>query len=82
MTAKISELLICINVIIYLLLHNLYDCTFKAKYLRYNNSHFMNRTLRRTHNIDRTTINFRNYKKQSNIKNVKNNTLTTLTLKM
>ena len=29
MIAKISLLVICVEAIIYLLLHNLYDCTFK-----------------------------------------------------
>ena len=46
----------------------------KQKYLRYNNSPFLNRTLRkaimtgsklkRKYNLDRTTINFENYKKR------------------
>ena len=30
MNAKISVFFICVEVIIYLLLHNLHDCTFKA----------------------------------------------------
>ena len=69
----------------------------KQKYLRYTNSPIMNRTLReaimtrsklnRRYNLDRTTINFENYKKQGNIVSifyvkVKNNTLATLVLKM
>ena len=49
----------------------------KYKYLRYDNSPFMNKTLRkaimtrsklkRRYNLDRTTINFEKYKKQRNI---------------
>ena len=49
----------------------------KQKYVRHNNSPFMNKTLRkaimtrsklkRRYNLDRTTINFENYKKQCNI---------------
>ena len=49
----------------------------KQKYLRYNNNPFMNKTLRkaimtrsrlkRRYNLDRTTTNFENYKKQLNI---------------
>ena len=69
----------------------------KDNYLRYNNSPFMNRTVRkafmsnpklkRRYNLDRTPINFENYKKQLNfcvnlLRKVKSNTLTTLTLKM
>ena len=69
----------------------------KQKYLRYNNSPFMNRTLRKAivtrsklkmrYNLDGTTINFEDYKKQRNICsnllcNIKSNSLTTLTLKM
>ena len=69
----------------------------KQKYLRYTNSPIMNRTLReaimtrsklnRRYNLDRTTINFENSKKQGNIVSifyvkVKNNTLATLVLKM
>ena len=51
----------------------------KQEYFRYSNSTFMNRTLRkaimtrsklkRRYSLDRTTINFENYKKKRNINN-------------
>ena len=35
MNAKISVFVICVELIIYLLLYNLHDCTFKFKYYAY-----------------------------------------------
>ena len=37
MNAKISEFVICVEVIIYLSLHNLHDCTFNHTNLKSNN---------------------------------------------
>ena len=39
MNAKVSVFVICVKAIIYLLLYNLHDCTFKASVIRYNGNY-------------------------------------------